>query len=95
MRTERAPRDHVRRAAHPATIARVDSRQPKYIQSRTNVFATESARCERIAKPGEPAAFRTGGVLYGTDTFVRLAEGWRIQTKGAQPVLAAAETEKS
>ena len=46
---------------------------------------------ERIAKPNEPAVFYTGGVLYGIDAFVRLAEGWRIQTKGTQPVLAASE----
>ena len=50
---------------------------------------------ESIAKPNEPAVFRTGGVLYGTDHYVQLAEGWRIQSKGTQPVLAAADTEKS
>jgi hypothetical protein len=50
---------------------------------------------ESIAKSGEPPAFRTGGVLYGIDQYVQLAEGWRIQNKGTQPVLAAAETEKS
>jgi hypothetical protein len=50
---------------------------------------------ESIAAPNGPAVFRSGGVLYGTDNYVRLADGWRIQTKGTQPVLAAAETEKS
>jgi SnoaL-like domain len=50
---------------------------------------------ERVAAPNEPVIFRAGGVLYGTDTYVRLAEGWRIQTKSTQPVLPAAETEKS
>jgi hypothetical protein len=50
---------------------------------------------ESIAKPNEPATHRTGGVLYGTDHYVQLADGWRIQSKGTQPVLAAADTEKS
>jgi hypothetical protein len=50
---------------------------------------------ERLAAPGEPATVRSGsGVLYGVDTFVRSAEGWRIQTKATQPVLAAAEAEQ-
>jgi limonene-1,2-epoxide hydrolase len=49
---------------------------------------------ERIATHNEPVVFKTGGVLYGTDHYVRLAQGWRIQTKGTQRVLAAAETEK-
>lgn len=50
---------------------------------------------ERIAAPDGPVVFRSGGVLYGTDNYVRLADGWRIQDKGTQPVLAAAETETS
>ncbi len=50
---------------------------------------------ESIAMPNQPVVFRSGGVLYGTDNYVRLAEGWRIQDKGTRPVLAAAETEKS
>ncbi len=50
---------------------------------------------ESIATPNQPVVFRSGGVLYGTDNYVRLADGWRIQDKGTQPVLAAAETEKS
>jgi limonene-1,2-epoxide hydrolase len=49
---------------------------------------------ERIAAQNEPVAFNTGGVLYGTDDYIRLAEGWRIQSKGTQRVLAAADTEK-
>lgn len=50
---------------------------------------------ERIAAENKPVVFNTGGVLYGTDHYVRLAEGWRIQSKGTQRVLAAADTEKS
>ena len=51
---------------------------------------------EAIAKSGGPTRhLRTGGVLYGTDTYVRLADGWRIQNKSSQQVLAAAETEKA
>ena len=50
---------------------------------------------EKIAKPGDPVLIRAGGVLYGTDDFVRLADGWHIQSKSSQPVIPAAETEKS
>lgn len=44
---------------------------------------------ERVAEDGKPPVFRTGGVLYGVDEYVRLAEGWRIQSKRTQPVLPA------
>jgi hypothetical protein len=50
---------------------------------------------ERIAKAGEPELIRTGGVSYGTDDFVRLADGWHLASKNSKPVIPAAETEKS
>jgi hypothetical protein len=48
---------------------------------------------ERIAKAGEPVLLRTGGVGYCNDNFVRLAEGWRVQSKSSKPVIPAAEAE--
>jgi hypothetical protein len=50
---------------------------------------------ERVERPGEPAAHRAGGVLYGIDEYVRLPAGWRIQKKSTQQVLPSAETEKA
>jgi hypothetical protein len=50
---------------------------------------------EKIAKPGEPVLIRAGGVQFSTDHYVRLADAWRIQSKRSQPVIPAAETEKS
>jgi hypothetical protein len=79
-----------RSTAHVLTNVWAEALDP----DRARVHYYVSVR-EKIAKPGEPVLIRAGGVQFSTDHYVRLADAWRIQSKRSQPVIPAAETEKS
>ena len=85
---EKRPAD--RSTAHLLSNVWAEATDPDHV--RVHFYLTLR---ERIAAENKPVVFNTGGVLYGTDHYIRLAEGWRIESKGTQRVLAAADTEKS